>query len=132
MPTEYRPKFLKDYADPEGLHQWIESQSRDLPKFNEVLTETRSKAVRSLILACEIQLDEIAHWCASGLDHGGSKAQGRRSSMLEAVICASLRIPDSKLFGKAVTLFPRMLSLKSWAETGGALDLVNFLSYSHP
>ncbi len=140
MPEGHRFKFLTDNADPQALHDWIKIQLADLQPSQVTLagsdTDTRSDLAGTdpnvhwgLALACKTQLNNIAIWFASDPNRVDPDQSKRQSQMLEAVVCASLRLRNPDLFERAVTWYPRMLSLTNWEEVGSMMDLADFLSY---
>ena len=132
MPEKHRFKFLMDNTDPQEAHDWIQTQSAHLLNSEVEFAEKDPKAPWGLVVACKSQLNNIATWLTNGLDRDDHGAQDRQSNMLEAVVCASLRLQDPDLFGKALTLSPRLLLLRSWEKIGSTMELAHFSSYSHP
>ena len=129
MPEGYRFKFLTDNADPQALHDWIETQSADFPPPGTDPAGAESNARWGLVLACKTQLDNIGTWIASGSGWGDPEVVKQHSGMLDAVVCASLRLRDSDLFKTAVTRYPRMISLTMWERVGSMMELAHFSSY---
>lgn len=129
MPEGYRFKFLTANADPEALHDWIKTQSADLPPSETDLAGADPNARWGLGLACKTQLNNIGAWLTTGSSRGIVREHKEQSAMLEAVFRASIRLRDSDLFQKAVTLNPSMLSLDMWEELGSTMELAQFVSY---
>ena len=129
MPEGYRFKFLTENANSQALHEWIKAQLTDLQPSRLHLTGTDTNVRWGLTLACKTQLTSIDTWIASGLDRENPEAWNRRSNQLEAIVSASLRLGDPDLFGKAINLNPRMLSLTEWIEVGNTMELASFSSY---
>ena len=129
MPEEYRFRFLTENADPQALHEWIQTQSADLQPSGTDLTGTDTNVGWGLALACKIQLNNISTYVASRSSSRDPEEWDGQSNLLQAVVCTSLRLRDPDLFEKAVTLNPRMLPVTKWEEVGSTMELADFLSY---
>lgn len=129
MPEGYRFKFLTDNADPQALHEWINAQSADFQPSDTDPTEVDPNVRWGLTLACKTQMNNIGTWFASGSGCTDPEVVQRYSGMLDAVVCASLRLRDYDLFQQAVTWNPRMVSLTMWGRVGSMMELSHFSSY---
>lgn len=133
MPAGYRFNFLIDNADPDVLHDWINTQSAGIQPSEMDLAGAVPNMRWGLTLACKTQLknigtqlDTVHNGNASHQDHEESI---RQTEMLGAVVRASLRLQDANLVQKAVAIAPRWLSLTMWEEVGSTMNLANFFSY---
>lgn len=131
MPEGYRFKFLTDNADSQELSEWIKTQSVDIQPSKLDVAGTDKTTHWGLALACKAQLNNITTWLSSGLCCRDPESRRRQSSMLEDVVCASLRLRDPDLFKNAITSNPRMLSLTKWEEIGSTIELDQFSSYRY-
>ena len=129
MPEEYRFRFLTENADSQALHEWIKTQSADLRPSGTELTGPGTNVGWGLALACKTQLNNISTYVASRSNGRDLEEWDGQSDLLQAVVCASLRLRDPDLFEKAVTLNPRMLPVTKWEEVGSTMELADFLSY---
>ena len=131
MPQGCKFKFLTENLDPQELHEWITTQTADLQQSGLDRAATDQNVRWGLAQACKTQLNNIATWIAQDLCDKKPQMRNQQTSMLEAVVCGSLRLRDPGLFGKAITLDPYMLPLTKWEEVGSMMELTNFLSYRH-
>ena len=132
MPEGYRFKFLTENADPQALHDWINTQLLDAQSSEMDLAKADPNVRWGLTLACKNQLKNIDTWLFRELRRGNNEDYHRQADMLKVVVRASLRLQDIELFQKAITLSPRMLKLPFWEEVGSMMDLGNIFSYHTP
>ena len=131
MPEGYRFKCITQNADPQALHDWIDTQLADAQASEMDLARADPNVRWGLTLACKTQLKNIDTWLVRDFSPGNPEEYFRQSDMLKAVVRASLRLQDLELFQKAVTLSPRMLKLSFWEEVGTSMDLCHFFSYQN-
>ena len=132
MPEGYRFKFLTYNADPQALHDWINTQSANVQPLVMDRAGADPNVHWGLALACKTQLNNIGTWLATDFIRGVPREFNQQTKMLKAVIRASLGLRDLDLFQRAVTLHPRLLSLSMWEEVGTMIELGDFLSYQSP
>ena len=128
MPQGHQFKFLVENADPLALHEWIRSESTNLPASKVDPTKMDATRRWGLTLACNCQLNNIRIRITNEGDPGDTQAWYRQPVSLEVIVSLSLKLKDPELFGAAITMDPVRLSLAAWKEIGSLMDLPSFLS----
>ena len=126
MPGAQDFDFMVEIANPEGLHNWIMSESALLSASGVDATEVEADRRRGLRTACKIQFHNIRRWVETKGKLVNTKGWYQQAKFLELVLVVSLKVRDSELFGDAILSGPEMLSLASWKMIGVAMNGADF------